>query len=132
MRNIENASSIALSKTIFISIFVPPNVPYCQGFMISLKYRYLFTTKAKSHIEYYDVKILHIIHAKIEHGSSWGHVSFSLQLSTSKFQKIEFAKTFHTKTKCRFTTNSNFCAAFLLTKLVPLSKTSNLNKNSYF
>ena len=43
-------------------------------------------------------------------------------------KKLSLQKKIHTTTKCRITTDSIFCAAFWLTKLVSLSKTSNLKK----
>ena len=50
MQNIKHISKIVLSKTIGVSIFVPPNVSYCQGFMISLKYKYfIYNKNKKSH-----------------------------------------------------------------------------------
>ena len=47
MLNIKNASKTAFSKTICISLFVPPYVPYCQGLLISLRYKYFIYNKTK-------------------------------------------------------------------------------------
>ena len=38
---------LKFSKTICISLFVPPYVPYCQGLLISLRYKYFIYNKTK-------------------------------------------------------------------------------------